>query len=154
MRYSPPVLLLLIDLLRFESTKGKENSITLLLGLCKEEGELVARRLLANPRSIPSLQSLAADGSLRTRRKKAERERGREGEKRMEEENEATVASPSQSLAIVTEPCRRHSALPLLRSAPPSSLPLAPSSSDCDHARPRLPSLGSFCPYLHDNETR
>lgn len=60
---------LLIDLLRFGSVKGKENSITLLLGLCKEEGELVARKLLANPRSIPSLQSLAADGSLRARRK-------------------------------------------------------------------------------------
>lgn len=60
---------LLIDLLRFGSVKGKENSITLLLGLCKEEGELVAMRLLANPRSIPSLQSLAVDGSLRARRK-------------------------------------------------------------------------------------
>ncbi|KAJ7963939.1 RING-type E3 ubiquitin transferase [Quillaja saponaria] len=60
---------LLIDLLRFGSAKGKENSITLLMGLCKEEGELVAKRLLANPRSIPSLQSLAADGSLRARRK-------------------------------------------------------------------------------------
>lgn len=60
---------ILIDLLRFGSVKGKENSITLLLGLCKEEGELVARRLLANPRSIPSLQSLAGDGSLRARRK-------------------------------------------------------------------------------------
>ncbi|KAF7816503.1 U-box domain-containing protein 1-like [Senna tora] len=60
---------LLIDLLRFGSPKGKENSITLLLGLCKEEGEVVARRLLANPRSIPSLQSLVADGSLRARRK-------------------------------------------------------------------------------------
>ncbi|CAL0317624.1 unnamed protein product [Lupinus luteus] len=60
---------LLIDLLRFGSVKGKENSITLLLGLCKEEGELVARHLLANPRSIPSLQGLAVDGSLRARRK-------------------------------------------------------------------------------------
>ncbi|CAI8586332.1 unnamed protein product [Vicia faba] len=60
---------ILIDLLRFGSVKGKENAITLLLGLCKEEGELVARRLLANPRSIPSLQSLAGDGSLRARRK-------------------------------------------------------------------------------------
>ncbi|WJX58907.1 E3 ubiquitin-protein ligase pub1 [Trifolium repens] len=60
---------ILIDLLRFGSVKGKENSITVLLGLCKEEGEMVARKLLANPRSIPSLQSLAADGSLRARRK-------------------------------------------------------------------------------------
>ncbi|KAK4273724.1 hypothetical protein QN277_017063 [Acacia crassicarpa] len=68
-RNSKELVPLLIDLLRFGSAKGKENSITLLLGLCKEEGEVVARRLLANPRSIPSLQSLAADGSLRARRK-------------------------------------------------------------------------------------
>ncbi|XP_022747355.1 U-box domain-containing protein 1-like [Durio zibethinus] len=60
---------LLIDLLRFGSAKGKENSITLLLGLCKDGGEEVARRLLINPRSIPSLRSLAADGSLKARRK-------------------------------------------------------------------------------------
>ncbi|KAE8694838.1 putative LOB domain-containing protein [Hibiscus syriacus] len=60
---------LLIDLLRFGSAKGKENSITLLLGLCKDGGDEVARRLLINPRSIPSLQSLAADGSPKARRK-------------------------------------------------------------------------------------
>ncbi|XWS07613.1 hypothetical protein CRYUN_Cryun41cG0004100 [Craigia yunnanensis] len=60
---------LLIDLLRFGSAKGKENSITLLLGLFKDGGEEVARRLLINPRSIPSLRSLAADGSLKARRK-------------------------------------------------------------------------------------
>ncbi|KAL6128066.1 hypothetical protein ACLB2K_071424 [Fragaria x ananassa] len=60
---------ILIDLLRFGSPKGKENSITLLLGLCKDGGEEVARRLLMNPRSIPSLQSLVSDGSLRARRK-------------------------------------------------------------------------------------
>ncbi|XWS65819.1 hypothetical protein CRYUN_Cryun05aG0146400 [Craigia yunnanensis] len=60
---------LLIDLLRLGSAKGKENSITLLLGLCKDGGEEVARRLLINPRSIPSLRSLAADGSLKARRK-------------------------------------------------------------------------------------
>ncbi|CAN1744889.1 U-box domain-containing protein 1 [Linum perenne] len=60
---------LLIDLLRFGSAKGKENSITLLLGLCKDGGQEVARRLLINPRSIPSLQSLSADGSLKARRK-------------------------------------------------------------------------------------
>lgn len=60
---------ILIDLLRFGSPKGKENSITLLLGLCKDGGEEVARRLLMNPRSIPSLQSLVADGSLKARRK-------------------------------------------------------------------------------------
>ncbi|KAL3837764.1 hypothetical protein ACJIZ3_022355 [Penstemon smallii] len=60
---------LLIDLLRFGSSKGKENSITLLLGLCKDGGEEVALRLLMNPRSIPSLQALVADGSLKARRK-------------------------------------------------------------------------------------
>ncbi|XP_052198607.1 U-box domain-containing protein 1-like [Diospyros lotus] len=60
---------LLIDLLRFGSPKGKESSITLLLGLCKDGGEEVAKRLLINPRSIPCLQSLASDGSLKARRK-------------------------------------------------------------------------------------
>nr|AGG82490.1 E3 ubiquitin ligase [Datisca glomerata] len=68
-RKSRVLVPLLIDLLRFGSLKGKENSITLLLGLCKDGGEEVARRLLMNPRSIPSLQSLAADGSLKARRK-------------------------------------------------------------------------------------
>ncbi|KAL2549758.1 U-box domain-containing protein 13 [Forsythia ovata] len=68
-RKSRVLVPLLIDLLRFGSPKGKENSITLLLGLCKDRGEEVARRLLMNPRSIPSLQSLAADGSLKARRK-------------------------------------------------------------------------------------
>ncbi|PIN22465.1 Ubiquitin--protein ligase [Handroanthus impetiginosus] len=60
---------LLIDLLRLGSSKGKENSITLLLGLCKDGGAEVAQRLLMNPHSIPSLQSLTADGSLKARRK-------------------------------------------------------------------------------------
>ncbi|KAK3229542.1 hypothetical protein Dsin_001423 [Dipteronia sinensis] len=69
MRKSRVLVPLLIDLLRFGSTKGKENAITLLLGLCKDGGEEVARRLLINPRSIPSLQSLVADGSLKARRK-------------------------------------------------------------------------------------
>ncbi|KAJ6982906.1 hypothetical protein NC653_025888 [Populus alba x Populus x berolinensis] len=68
-RKSKVLVPLLIDLLRFGSTKGKENSITLLLGLCKDGGEEVARHLLINPRSIPSLQSLSADGSLKARRK-------------------------------------------------------------------------------------
>ncbi|GMP69467.1 hypothetical protein CsSME_00028721 [Camellia sinensis var. sinensis] len=58
-RKSRVLVPLLIDLLRFGSPKGKENSITLLLGL----------RLLINPRSIPSLRSLATDGSLKARRK-------------------------------------------------------------------------------------
>lgn len=68
-RKSRVLVSLLIDLLRFGSSKGKENSITLLLGLCKDGGEEVARRLLMNPCSIPSLQSLATDGSLKARRK-------------------------------------------------------------------------------------
>ncbi|XAR65959.1 Ubiquitin--protein ligase [Bertholletia excelsa] len=68
-RKSKILVTLLIDLLRFGSAKGKENAITLLLGLCKTGGEEVARRLLINPSSIPSLQSLAADGSLKARRK-------------------------------------------------------------------------------------
>lgn len=68
-RKSRVLVPLLIDLLRFGSPKGKESSITLLLGLCKDGGEEVARRLLINPRSIPSLQSLAADGSLKAKRK-------------------------------------------------------------------------------------
>jgi len=54
--------------MRFGSVKRKENSISLLLRLCKEDGEVVARRLFANLRSIPSLQNFAADGSLRVRR--------------------------------------------------------------------------------------
>ncbi|TYH00643.1 hypothetical protein ES288_A10G295200v1 [Gossypium darwinii] len=62
---SRPLVPLLIDLLRFGSAKGKENSIMLLLGLCKDGGEEVARRLLINPRSIPSLQSLATDGQVK-----------------------------------------------------------------------------------------
>ncbi|KAL1290239.1 hypothetical protein HN51_058665 [Arachis hypogaea] len=68
-RNSRALVSILIELLRYGSATGKENSITLLLGLCKEEGELVARRLLVNPSSIPSLQSLAAHGSSRARRK-------------------------------------------------------------------------------------
>ncbi|KAL2248936.1 U-box domain-containing protein 1-like [Sesamum indicum] len=68
-RKSRNLIPLLIDLLRFGSSKGKENSITLLLGLCKDGGEDVARRLLMNPRSVPSLQSLTTDGSPKARRK-------------------------------------------------------------------------------------
>ncbi|KAK6929506.1 Armadillo [Dillenia turbinata] len=69
MQRSRNLVPLLIELLRFGSPKGKENSISLLLGLCKDGGEEVARRLLINPRSIPSLQSLVAEGSLKARRK-------------------------------------------------------------------------------------
>ncbi|XP_022990647.1 U-box domain-containing protein 1-like [Cucurbita maxima] len=68
-RKSRVLVPLLVDLLRFGSPKGKECSITVLLGMCKDGGEEVGRRLLMNPRSIPSVQSLAADGSLKARRK-------------------------------------------------------------------------------------
>ncbi|KAM6582498.1 hypothetical protein CsatB_009500 [Cannabis sativa] len=68
-RKSKILVPILIDLLRFGSPKGKENSITLLLGLCKDGGEEVAKRLLINPRSIPCLHGLATDGSLKARRK-------------------------------------------------------------------------------------
>ncbi|KAF9596506.1 hypothetical protein IFM89_012237 [Coptis chinensis] len=63
------VVPLLIDLLRFGSPKGRENSVTLLLGLCRNGGEELARRLLIHPHSIPSLQCLVSDGSLKARRK-------------------------------------------------------------------------------------
>ncbi|CAN4097689.1 unnamed protein product [Withania somnifera] len=69
LRKSRILVSLLVDLLKFGSSKGKDHSITLLLGLCKDSGEEIVGRLLMNPRSIPSLQSLAADGSLRARRK-------------------------------------------------------------------------------------
>ncbi|KAJ0771977.1 putative transcription factor C2H2 family [Helianthus annuus] len=68
-RKSKSLVPILIDLLRFGSPKGKENALTLLLGLCKDGGDEVARRLLMNPRGIPSLQSLAADGSMKAQRK-------------------------------------------------------------------------------------
>ncbi|XP_011001054.1 PREDICTED: U-box domain-containing protein 17-like [Populus euphratica] len=68
-RQSRILIPMVIDILRFGSTKGKESSITLLLGLCKDGGEEFARCLLINPRSIPSLQSLSSDGSLKARRK-------------------------------------------------------------------------------------
>ncbi|XP_076927216.1 U-box domain-containing protein 1-like [Bidens hawaiensis] len=68
-RKSKVLVPILIDLLRFGSPKGKENSLTLLLGLCKDGGDEVARRLLMNPRGIPSLKSLAADGSMKAQRK-------------------------------------------------------------------------------------
>ncbi|XXG39770.1 hypothetical protein AAC387_Pa01g0643 [Persea americana] len=45
----------------------KANSAVVLLGMCKN-GEEITRRLLLNPHTIPSLQSLASDGSLKARR--------------------------------------------------------------------------------------
>ncbi|KAH7672592.1 Zinc finger RING/FYVE/PHD-type protein [Dioscorea alata] len=60
---------LLVELMRFGSAKGKENSITLLLGLCRDGGEEMGRALLMNPRSVPVLQSLADNGSAKARRK-------------------------------------------------------------------------------------
>ncbi|EHA8591732.1 U-box domain-containing protein 1-like [Cocos nucifera] len=63
------VVPILVDLLRFGSPKGKENSISVLLGLCRDGGEEMGKRLLMNPRSFPSLQSLVATGSPKARRK-------------------------------------------------------------------------------------
>ncbi|KAJ0983888.1 hypothetical protein J5N97_002244 [Dioscorea zingiberensis] len=60
---------LLVELMRYGSAKGKENSITLLLGLCRDGGEEMGRALLMNPRSVPVLQSLADNGSTKARRK-------------------------------------------------------------------------------------
>lgn len=66
---SREVVPVLVDLLRLGSPKGKENSISVLLGLCKDGGGEMGRRLLMNARSVPSLQSLAATGSTRAKRK-------------------------------------------------------------------------------------
>ncbi|KAL0911999.1 hypothetical protein M5K25_017940 [Dendrobium thyrsiflorum] len=63
------VVAILVDLMRFGSEKGKENAIAVLMGLCKDGGAEMGRRLLMNARSVPSLQSLAATGSMRARRK-------------------------------------------------------------------------------------
>eukprot|EP01018_Ginkgo_biloba_P004766 Gb_08792 [translate_table: standard] len=59
----------LMDLLRLGSPKGKENSISVLLALCKSGGEDMVNRLLMVPSSVPSLQTLAALGSPRAKRK-------------------------------------------------------------------------------------
>ncbi|MCL7038114.1 hypothetical protein MKW94_018070 [Papaver nudicaule] len=45
------------------------DAATLLLRLCKIGGEELTRRLLIHPHSIPSLQRLISDGSLKARRK-------------------------------------------------------------------------------------
>ncbi|PKA55317.1 U-box domain-containing protein 17 [Apostasia shenzhenica] len=66
---SKAVVAILVDLIRFGSQKGKENAIAVLLGLCRDGGEEMGSRLLMNARSVPSLQSLAASGSPRARRK-------------------------------------------------------------------------------------
>ncbi|XP_077213816.1 U-box domain-containing protein 1-like [Tasmannia lanceolata] len=63
------VVPLLVDLMRFGSPKGKENSVTMLLRMCRNGGEDMTGRLLVNPRSIPSLQNLATDGSPKAKRK-------------------------------------------------------------------------------------
>lgn len=59
---------LLLDLLRFGSPNGKANSAAILLGMCRNGEEMVARCLLINPHAIPSLQSLASDVSPKARR--------------------------------------------------------------------------------------
>ncbi|XP_020598628.1 U-box domain-containing protein 1-like [Phalaenopsis equestris] len=66
---SKVVVAIMVDLMRFGSEKGKENAIAVLMGLCKDGGAEMGRRLLMNARSVPSLQSLAASGSMRARRK-------------------------------------------------------------------------------------
>lgn len=53
----------LIDLLRFGSPKGKENSVTLLLGLSNDGAEIV-RHL--DPQTFSLLRSLIANGSFET----------------------------------------------------------------------------------------
>ncbi|KAK1264764.1 U-box domain-containing protein 17 [Acorus gramineus] len=62
----------LVDLLRFGTAKGKENAVAVMLGMCRNGGEEIARRLLMNPRSVPSLQGLAADGCSPRAKRKAE----------------------------------------------------------------------------------
>lgn len=60
---------LFVDLMRFGSLKGKENSVALLAGMCRNGGEEIARRLMINPTSIPSLRSLVSEGSPKAKRK-------------------------------------------------------------------------------------
>ncbi|KAK1312415.1 U-box domain-containing protein 17 [Acorus calamus] len=62
----------LVDLLRFGTARGKENAVAVMLGMCRNGGEEIARRLLMNPRSVPSLQGLAADGCSPRAKRKAE----------------------------------------------------------------------------------
>ncbi|GLJ37422.1 hypothetical protein SUGI_0760140 [Cryptomeria japonica] len=59
----------LVELLRLGSPKGKENSISVLLALCKSGGEEMVNHLLMISSSVESLQSLAASGSVRAKRK-------------------------------------------------------------------------------------
>ncbi|XP_072975808.1 U-box domain-containing protein 1-like [Typha angustifolia] len=64
------VVRILVELIRFGSEKGKENSICVLLKLCRDiGGEEMGKCLLMNPRSVPSLQGLVATGSAKARRK-------------------------------------------------------------------------------------
>ncbi|KAG9453563.1 hypothetical protein H6P81_006467 [Aristolochia fimbriata] len=67
-RESKNLVTILVDLIRFGSPKGKENSLSLLLGMCRN-GEEVAKQLLLNPQSIPSLWTQVSTGSLKARRK-------------------------------------------------------------------------------------
>lgn len=68
---SRAVVPILVELIQFGSPKGKENSVPVLLGLCRDGGGETRGRLLRNPRGVPALQSLPATGSARamTRRK-------------------------------------------------------------------------------------
>ncbi|XP_020114311.1 U-box domain-containing protein 1-like [Ananas comosus] len=60
---------ILVEVVREGTERGKENAVSLLLGLCRDGEEEVGRRLLANPRSVPALQRLTVSGSPRARRK-------------------------------------------------------------------------------------
>ncbi|MCO5573758.1 hypothetical protein L7F22_027532 [Adiantum nelumboides] len=60
---------LLVDLVGFGSTKGKENSIAVLLALCKTGGEEVVRSVLSLPSALPYLERLLSSGTPRAKRK-------------------------------------------------------------------------------------
>ncbi|KAL2939731.1 U-box domain-containing protein 1 [Bienertia sinuspersici] len=60
------LMILLIDLLKFGSLKGKENSVTLLLALTKDGAEVVKH---LDPQSFSLLRNLIANGSSEAREK-------------------------------------------------------------------------------------
>lgn len=59
----------LVNLLRFGSAKGKENSIAVLLALCRNGGDDVIQRVFKMTTAIPSLYTLLTNGTLRAKRK-------------------------------------------------------------------------------------
>ncbi|KAH9309276.1 hypothetical protein KI387_037187 [Taxus chinensis] len=66
---STSALPVLVELLRLGSPKGKENSIAVLLAVCKSGGEDMVNRLLMISSTLHCLQSLAMTGSARAKRK-------------------------------------------------------------------------------------